>query len=54
MVVEDVKCKNKAFGERKNRLNLIRSSNFEVLMRLGAADLNVLLPEICRIIMAND
>ncbi len=54
MVLKDVKCKNKAFCERKNLLNLIKSSNFEVLMTLGAADLNVLLPEICRIIIAND
>ena len=54
MVLKDVKCKNKIFCERKNLLNLIKNSNFEVLMTLGAADLNVLLPEICRIIIAND
>ena len=50
MVLENVKCKNKMFCERKNWLNLIKNSNFEVLMTLGAADLNVLLPEICRIL----
>ncbi|MDE6023132.1 MAG: UDP-N-acetylmuramate--L-alanine ligase, partial [Muribaculaceae bacterium] len=49
MVLKDVKCKNKEYCERKNLLNLIKNSNFEVLMTLGAADLNVLLPEICRI-----
>ena len=54
MVLKDVKCKNKIFCERKNLLNLIKNSNFEVLMTLGAADLNVLLPEICRIITTND
>ncbi|MDE5997239.1 MAG: UDP-N-acetylmuramate--L-alanine ligase [Muribaculaceae bacterium] len=54
MVLKDVNCKNKVFCERKNLLNLIKSSNFEVLMTLGAADLNVLLPEICRIITEND
>ena len=50
MVLKDVKSKNKVYCERKNLLNLIKSSNFEVLMTLGAADLNVLLPEICRIL----
>ncbi len=54
MVLKDVKSKNKIFCERKNLLNLIKNSNFEVLMTLGAADLNVLLPEICRIVTAND
>ena len=54
MVLKDVKCKNKIFCERKNLLNLIKNSNFEVLMTLGAADLNVLLPEICRIITTSD
>lgn len=54
MVLKDVKSKNKIFCERKNLLNLIKNSNFEVLMTLGAADLNVLLPEICRIVTTND
>lgn len=54
MVLKDVKCKNKEFCERKNLLNLIKSSNFEVLMTLGAADLNVLLPEICHIVTENN
>ena len=50
MILNDVRCKNKIYCERKNLLNLIKNSNFEVLMTLGAADLNVLLPEICRIV----
>lgn len=50
LVLRQVDCKNKKFCERKNLLNLIKNSNFEVLMTLGAADLNVLLPEICRIV----
>ena len=54
MVLKDVKSKNKEFCERKNLLNLIKSSNFEVLMTLGAADLNVLLPDICRIVTKNN
>ena len=54
MVLKDIKSENKIFCERKNLLNLIKNSNFEVLMTLGAADLNVLLPEICRIVITND
>ena len=54
MILKDVKSENKIFCERKNLLNLIKNSNFEVLMTLGAADLNVLLPEICRIVTASD
>ncbi|MCM1491133.1 MAG: UDP-N-acetylmuramate--L-alanine ligase [Muribaculum sp.] len=50
IVLKDVKSKNKIYCERKNLLNLIKNSNFDVLMTLGAADLNVLLPEICRIL----
>lgn len=50
MVLKKVKSKNKTYCERKNLLNLIKNSNFEVLMTLGAADLNVLLPEICHIL----
>lgn len=53
LVLKNVKCKNKLYCERKNLLNLIKNSNFEVLMTLGAADLNVLLPDICRILTSN-
>ncbi len=50
MVLNRVKSKNKMFCERKNLLNLIKNTNFDVLMTLGAADLNVLLPEISHIL----
>lgn len=50
MVLDKVQCKNKVYCDRKNLLNLIKNSNFDVLMTLGAADLNVLLPEMCRIL----
>lgn len=50
MVLKDVKSKEKSFCWRKDLLNLIKNSNFEVLMTLGAADLNVLLPEISDIL----
>ena len=50
LILKDVKSKNKVYCERKNLLNLIKNSNFEVLMTLGAADLNVMLPDICHIL----
>lgn len=50
MVLDKVQCKNKVYCDRKNLLNLIKNSNFDVLMTLGAADLNVLLPEMCRML----
>lgn len=53
LVLNDVRSKNKTYCERKNLLNLIKNSNFDVLMTLGAADLNVLLPDICRELTSN-
>lgn len=46
LILKDVKCDKKCFCERKNLLNLIKNSNFDILMTLGAADLDTLLPEI--------
>ncbi|HBC21636.1 MAG TPA: UDP-N-acetylmuramate--L-alanine ligase, partial [Porphyromonadaceae bacterium] len=37
---------------RKDLLNLIKNSNFEILMTLGAANLDVLLPDIKDILTA--
>lgn len=51
-VLDGVKCGNKKYCERKDLLNLIKNSNFEVLITLGAADLDVLLPEIKEILSA--
>ncbi|MDE6717063.1 MAG: UDP-N-acetylmuramate--L-alanine ligase [Muribaculaceae bacterium] len=46
MVLEKIKSKEKRFCERKDLLNLIKNSNFEILMTLGAADIDRLLPDI--------
>lgn len=46
LVLKDVKCDSKAYVERKDLLNLIKKRNFEILMTLGAADIDVLLPQI--------
>ncbi len=50
VILKDVKCENKKYCPRKDLLNLIKNSNFEILMTLGAADLDVLLPEINEIL----
>ena len=46
LILNSVKSGEKIYCERKNLLNLIKNSNFDVLMTLGAADINVLVPEI--------
>lgn len=46
LILKDVTCGSKAYCERKDLLNLIKNRNFEVVMTLGAADIDVLLPEI--------
>lgn len=47
LILKDVKCK-KAYCERKDLLNMIKNSNFEILMTLGAADIDRMLPDIER------
>lgn len=50
MILKDVRSPRKRYCERKDLLNLIKNSNFEVLMTLGAADLDVLHPEMIKIL----
>lgn len=50
MILKDINIANKTFCERKDLLNLIKNSNFDVLMTLGAADIDILLPEIEKIL----
>ena len=50
LILKDVTSPSKCFCERKNLLNLIKNSNFEILMTLGAADIDRLLPDIRTII----
>ena len=50
LILNDVKSPRKEYCERKDLLNLIKNSNFEVLMTLGAADLDSLLPDIVDIL----
>ena len=50
LILKDVKCENKSYCERKDLLNLIKKRNFDIIMTLGAADIDVLLPEIVSIL----
>ena len=49
-ILDRINCAEKTFCERKDLLNLIKNSNFDVLMTLGAADIDRLLPEISHIL----
>ncbi len=50
LIMKDVKCESKRLIERKDLLNLIKNSNFDILMTLGAADIDRLLPDIQHIL----
>ena len=46
LILNNVTSPSKCFCERKDLLNLIKSRNFDILMTLGAADIDRLLPDI--------
>jgi UDP-N-acetylmuramate--alanine ligase len=50
IIFKQIKATDKTICERKDLLNMIKNRNFEVLMTLGAADLDLLLPDIKRIL----
>lgn len=50
LILRDVTSPEKIFCERKDLLELIKKGNFEVLITLGAADINRLLPDIEKIL----
>lgn len=49
-ILDAVNGPEKTYCERKDLLNLIKNSNFDVLMTLGAADIDRLLPDISGIL----
>lgn len=49
-ILDKVKCAQKTYCERKDLLNLIKNCNFEILMTLGAADIDRMLPDIMTIL----
>ncbi len=50
LILNDVTAAEKLFCKRENLLELIKSRNFDILMTLGAADIDRLLPDICNIL----
>lgn len=50
LILKDVKSPEKTLCERKDLLDIIKNSNFEILITLGAADLDRLLPSISEIL----
>lgn len=52
LIFKAVEAPSKTFISRKDLLNLLKKRNFEILMTLGAADLDRLLPDIREIIIA--
>lgn len=50
LILKDVKCAEKTYCERKDLLNLIKNTNFEILMTLGASDIDRMLPDIEKIL----
>lgn len=53
LILRQVSAPEKIYCERKDLPDLIKKSNFEVLMTLGAADINLLLPEIKSLLLSN-
>lgn len=52
LILKDVTSASKCYCERKYLLNLIKNRNFDILMTLGAADIDKLLPDINNILEA--
>ncbi|MCH5242370.1 MAG: UDP-N-acetylmuramate--L-alanine ligase [Muribaculaceae bacterium] len=50
LILKDVVCESKTYCERKDLLNLIKKRNFDIVMTLGAADIDVLIPSIVEIL----
>lgn len=50
LILKDVDCDSKTYCERKDLLNLIKNRKFDILMTLGAADIDLLIPGIVDIL----
>lgn len=51
IIEKEVKSAKKSLIRRSDLLNLVKNRNFDILMTLGAADINVLLPDIKHILL---
>lgn len=54
IILDKVTAEKKCYCERKDLLNKIKNSNFDILMTLGAADIDRLLPEINKLLEERD
>ena len=52
MILKQIKNTDIFFCKRNDLLDKVKNTNFEILMTLGAADLDVLLPDIRRTLEA--
>lgn len=50
LILKDVTSQSKCYCERKDLLNLIKNCNFDIVMTLGAADIDRMLPDIRNIL----
>lgn len=50
LILKNVRCGSKIYCERKDLLNLIKKGNFDIMMTLGAADIDVLIPSMVEIL----
>ncbi len=46
MILRDVTCKEKKIVERESLVDVVRQTEFDVLLTVGAGDINLLLPQI--------
>lgn len=54
IIFDKIKIEDKTLCPRKDLLDLIKNRNFDILMTLGAADINVLLPQIKEILISKN
>ena len=54
LILNKVTSSSKKYCERKDLLNLIKSRNFDIVMTLGAADIDLLLPDIVKILRGRE
>lgn len=51
LILDQINCQEKTYCERKDLLNHLKISNFGILMTLGAADIDTLIPDIKKILL---
>lgn len=50
IIFKDIKCTSKAVCKKSELLNTLKNYNFDVLLTVGAGDINNFLPSICEIV----